>query len=59
MANAILNFHFDYLNPSLTLTCVVLHHVLIVSVGGLGEVHAHALDALDAPHGMPPCPKEG
>ena len=43
----------------LTLTCVVLHHVLIVSVGGLGEVHAHALDALDAPHGMPPCPKEG
>ena len=47
----------------LTLTCVVLHHVLVVSVGGLGEVHAHALDALDAldaPHGrVPPCPKQG
>ena len=26
----------------LTLTCVVLHHVLVVSVGGLGQVHAHA-----------------
>ena len=44
----------------LTLTCVVLHHVLVVSVGGLGEVHAHALDPLDAPHGrVPPCPKQG
>ena len=44
----------------LTLTCVVLHHVLVVSVGGLGEVHAHALDPLDAPHGrVPPGPKQG
>ena len=41
----------------LTLTCVVLHHVLVVSVRGLGEVHAHALNA---PHGwVPPSPKQG
>ena len=44
----------------LTLTCVVLHHVLVVSVGGLGEVHAHALDALDSPHGrVSPRPEQG
>ena len=39
----------------LSLTCVVLHHVLVVSVGGLGEVHAHARH----PHGgVSPASKE-
>ena len=46
----------DFLLWRLTsLTCVVLHHVLVVSVGGLGEVHAHARH----PHGgMSPASKE-
>ena len=36
-----------------SLTCVVLHHVLVVSVGGLGEVHARH------PHGgVSPTSKE-
>ena len=36
-----------------SLTCVVLHHVLVVSVGGLGQVHA------GHPHGgVPPACEE-
>ena len=36
-----------------SLTCVVLHHVLVVSVGGLGQVHAR-----DPHGGMSPASKE-
>ena len=43
----------------LTLTCVVLHHVLVVSVGGLGEVHAHAGHASHADRGVTPGVKQG
>ena len=43
----------------LTLTCVVLHHVLVVSVGGLGEVHAHAGHAPHADRGVTPGVKQG
>ena len=36
------------------LTCVVLHHVVVVSVGGLCEVHPHGPHA----HGRVPPPKQ-
>ena len=42
----------------LTLTCVVLHHVLVVSVGGLGQVHAHAGHAPQADRGVTPGVKQ-
>ena len=38
----------------LSLTCVVLHHVLVVSVGGLGEVHAHASHPPHTDRGVTP-----